>query len=312
VTAKRIVVAGGSGFIGRRLVRRLLARKDLVTVLSRNPVASRSQLPDAVRVAGYTPNAEGPWFEELANTDAVVSLAGEQVVGVRWTAAKKKEFEDSRVGTNHMLVRAIETIPERHRPKVLVGASGIGFYGAHGPNEEIDEAGPPGRDYMALLAQKWEDALTPAAMLGVRVVRARLGLVVGKGGGAIDKMALAFRMHVGGPIGSGKQMVSWVHIDDVCGMILFAIDKEELSGPMNVTSPNAVNMDQFAAGIGVIMNRRSYLRVPEGAVKALFGEGAEPLLSGQRVRPKVAETMGYTFEYPDLLAALESVLGPDA
>jgi NAD dependent epimerase/dehydratase family enzyme len=182
VTAKRIVVAGGSGFIGRRLVRRLLARKDLVTVLSRNPVAARAHLPDVVRVAGYTPNAEGPWFDELAKTDAVVSLAGEQVVGVRWSSGKKKEFEDSRVGTNHMLVQAIEKIPERHRPKVVVGASGVGYYGAHGPNEEIDEAGTPGRDYMALLAQKWEEALAPAAMLGVRVVRARLGLVVGKGG----------------------------------------------------------------------------------------------------------------------------------
>jgi uncharacterized protein (TIGR01777 family) len=288
-----------------------LGRKDLVTVLSRNPVAARSGLPDAVRIAGYTPNAEGAWFDELAQTDAVVSLAGEPLVGTRWSPAKKKEFEESRVGTNHMLVKAIESIPEKHRPKVVVGASGIGYYGAHGPDETLDEAGTPGRDYVALLAQKWEDALSPAAMLGVRVVRARLGLVVGKGGGAIEKMSRPFRMHVGGPIGSGKQIVSWVHLDDVCGMILFAIDKEELSGPMNVTSPNAVNMDEFAAAIGLIMHRRSYLRVPEGAVKALFGEGAEPLLSGQRVRPKVAETMGYAFEYPELLPALESVLGPE-
>jgi uncharacterized protein (TIGR01777 family) len=283
----------------------------LVTVLSRDPVAARAALPDSVRVAGYTPTAEGPWFDELANTDAVVSLAGEQVVGVRWSAAKKKEFEDSRIRTSEMLVKAIERTEENRRPKVLIGASGVGYYGAHGPNEEVDEASPPGRDFMALLAQRWEDALAPAVSLGVRVVRGRFGLVVGRGGGAIDKMARAFRMHVGGPIGSGKQMVSWVHIDDVCGMMLFAIDHDELSGPINVVAPNPVNMDEFAEAIGVILHRRSYLRVPEGAVKALFGEGAEPLLTGQRVRCKVAESMGYEFEYPELLPALESVLGPD-
>jgi uncharacterized protein len=304
------VVAGGSGFIGRRLVRRLLARKDLVTVLSRDPVAARSALPDAARVAGYTPNAEGPWFDELAKTDAVVNLSGEQLVGVRWSAAKKKEFEESRIGVNHMLVKAVERLPEPHRPKVIIGASGVGYYGARGPTEEVDEQATPGRDYVALLAQRWEEALLPAAALGVRVVRARLGLVIGRGGGAIEKMARPFRMHVGGPIGSGQQIVSWVHIDDVCGMMVLAIDKDDLSGPINVTSPNPVNMDRFAEAIGVILHRRSYLRVPEGAVKALFGEGAEPLLTGQRVRPRVAETVEYEFEYPELIPALESVLGP--
>jgi uncharacterized protein len=311
VPAKRIVITGGSGFIGRRLVRRLLARKDLVTVLSRNPVAARSALPDAVRVAGYTPNTEGPWFDELAKTDAVVSLAGEQLVGVRWSPAKKKEFEDSRVGAGQMLVKAIERVPEPHRPQVVIGASGVGYYGARGANEELDEQATPGRDYVALLAQRWEEAIVPASALGVRVVRARFGLVLGRGGGGIEKMARPFRMHVGGPIGSGQQMVSWVHIDDACGMILMAIDKPELAGPLNVTSPNPVNMNQFAEAIGIILHRRSYLRVPEGAVKALFGEGAEPLLTGQRVLPKVAEAMGYEFEHPELLPALESVLGPD-
>ena len=309
--AKRIVVAGGSGFVGRRLVRRLLARKDLVTVLSRNPVGARSALPDAVRVAGYTPNADGPWFDELAKTDAVVSLAGEQVVGVRWSPAKKKEFEDSRIGANQMLVKAIERVPEQYRPKVIVGASGVNYYGPHGPGDALDEQAPPGRDYMALLAQRWEEALVPASALGVRVVRTRFGFVLGRGGPGVQKLARPFRMHVGGPIGSGQQMVSWVHIDDVCGMILMAIDKPELAGPMNVTAPNPVNMEQLAEGIGIILHRRSYLRVPEGAVKALFGEGAEPLLTGQRVLPKVAEAAGYEFEYPELLPALESVLGPD-
>lgn len=309
--AKRIVIAGGSGFIGRRLVRRLRARKDLVTVLSRDPVASRDGLPEGVRVAGYTPTEEGPWFDELAHTDAIVTLAGEPIVGVRWNDAKKKQFEASRVAAGETLVRAIGKIPDDHRPKVLVGASGCGFYGHRGPEEEVDETTPAGRDYLALLAEKWEKAIAGAAEIGVRVVHARFGIVLGKGGGAVEKMARPFRMHVGGPIGSGKQIMPWVHIDDVCGIIMLAIDNENAKGPINVTSPNPVNMDQLADAIGIILHRRSYLRVPEGALRVLFGEGAEPLLTGQKAMPRAAENLGYEFQYPELLPALESVLGPE-
>jgi uncharacterized protein (TIGR01777 family) len=311
VPSKRVIIAGGSGFVGRRLVRRLHARKDLVTVLSRNPMAARAVLPEGVRIAGYTPNEEGPWFDEIAHTDAVVSLAGEPVVGVRWSDAKKKEFEASRIGSNEMLVKAIEHTAEKHRPKVVIGASGVGYYGPHGPDEEVDETTPAGRDFMALLAQRWEAALARVTSLGPRVVHARLGIVLGRGGGAIEKMARPFRMHVGGPVGSGQQIIPWVHIDDVCGLVTLAIDNEEVKGPINVVAPSPVNMDRFAEAMGIILHRKSYLRVPEGAVRALFGEGADPLLTGQRALPKAAEKLGYEFEYADLLRALESVLGPD-
>jgi uncharacterized protein (TIGR01777 family) len=311
VPSKRIVITGGSGFIGRRLVRRLLARKDLVTVLSRSPVAAREALPEGVRVAGYTPTVEGPWFDEVANTDAVVSLTGEPIGGVRWTETKKKAFEASRIGADEMLVKAIAKAPENRRPKVLVAASATGYYGPRGADEELDETSSSGRDYLALLAEKWEKAAARASEFGVRVVQTRFGIVVGRNGGALAQMARAFRMHVGGPIGTGKQIISWVHVDDVAGMILLAIDNDAVKGPLNVVSPNPVNMDQFAEGIGIIMNRRSYLRVPEGAVRALFGEGAEPLLTGQKVLPREAIKLGYEFEFPELLPALESALGPD-
>ena len=309
--AKRIVIAGGSGFVGRRLVRRLVARKDLVTVLSRDPVGSRSGLPEGVRVAGYTPNTEGPWFEELAQTDAVVNLSGEPVVGVRWTEAKKKRFEESRVGVNETLVKAVARVRADHRPQVIVGCSGVGYYGARGADESLDEQSSPGRDYLAMLSQRWEASLLPAKELGVRVVHMRLGIVLGKGGGALATMARPFRMHVGGPIGSGEQMVSWVHIDDVCGAILLAIDNAAAEGPINTTSPNPVNMERFCEAIGIILHRKSYLRVPDAALRALFGEGAEPLLTGQRAVPKALLALGYEFQYPNLLPALESVLGPD-
>jgi uncharacterized protein (TIGR01777 family) len=311
LTAKRIVVAGGSGFVGRRLVRRLLDRKDLVTVLSRQPNLARSRLPAAVRVAGYVPTERGPWFEEVAHADALVNLAGEQAVGVRWTGGKKKEIEQSRIAASDMLVSAIEQVPERHRPKVLVGASAVGYYGPRGSDEEIDENTSAGRDFLALLAQKWEAAQERAAALGVRVVHARLGVVFGRGGGALAKMARPFRMHVGGPIGSGKQMVSWVHIDDVIGLMLLAIDDERVTGAVNVTSPHPASMDEVAEGIGVILHRRSYLRVPAGAMRAVFGEGADPLLTGQKVLPRAAEKYGYAFKFPDLIPALEDALGPE-
>jgi uncharacterized protein (TIGR01777 family) len=311
VIAKRIVIAGGSGFIGRRLVRRLRARKDLVTVLSRDPLAAKRVLPGGVRVAGYTPSAEGPWFDEVAQTDAVVNLAGESLAGVRWTDTKKKAFEASRIGSNEMIVKAIARAPENRRPKVLVAASAVGYYGPHGADEELDESSPAGRDYLALLAEKWEKAAAGAAELGVRVVHARFGIVVGRGGGALAPMARVFRLHIGGPIGTGKQILSWVHVDDVAGLIMFAIDNDAVKGAVNVTAPNPVTMDQFAEGIGIVMNRRSYLRVPEGAVRALFGEGAEPLLTGQKALPRAAETLGYEYEYLELLPALESALGPD-
>ena len=311
MNAKRIVIAGGSGFIGRRLVRRLRARKDLVTVLSRDPIAAKRVLPEGVRVAGYTPTAEGPWFDEFAQTDAVVSLTGEPIAGVRWTDGKKKAAEASRVGADEMIVKAIARAPQNRRPKVFVAASAVGYYGAHGADEELDESSPAGRDFLALLAEKWEKAAAGAGELGTRVVHARFGVVLGRGGGALAPMARVFRLHVGGPIGTGKQIVSWVHVDDVAGLIMLAIDNDAVKGPLNVTSPNPVTMDQLAEGIGVILNRRSYLRVPEGAVRALFGEGAEPMLTGQKVLPLAAEKLGYEFEYTELLPALESALGPD-
>ncbi len=278
--------------MGRRLVRKLLARKDLVTVLSRDPVGARRALPEGVRVAGYTPTQEGPWSDELASTDGVVMLAGEPIVGVRWSEAKKKEFEASRITAGEKLVEGIERLPPNRRPKVLVGASGCGFYGHRG-------------------SERWEEALARATTLGVRVVHTRFGIIFGKGGGALEKLARPFRMHVGGPIGSGKQIVPWVHIEDVCGIIMLAIDNAEAKGPINATAPNPVSMEQLAEAIGVILHRRSYLRVPEGALRALFGEGAEPLLTGQRALPRAAERLGYDFEYPEILPALESVLGPD-
>jgi uncharacterized protein (TIGR01777 family) len=306
VSGKRIAITGGTGFIGKRLVARLVARGDTVTVLSRSPQAG--QLTKGVRLAAYTPTEEGPWSEHLAGTHAVISLAGQPLAGVRWSDEKKHEFEQSRVTANEVLVKAIAGLAPDSRPAVLVGASGVGIYGSRPPEEELDEGAALGTDYLAELAKRWERALEPARELRVRVAHMRFGIVLGRGGGALEKMLMPFRMFVGGPIGKGTQTVPWVHIDDVCGIIMLGIDDARASGPFNVTSPNSVNMNGFARAIGAVLHRPSHLRVPEAAVRALFGEGAEPLLTGQRALPNAARRLGYAFAYPDLEPALRSVI----
>lgn len=309
MAGKRIVVTGGTGFIGRALVQALVERGDEVTALSRDPQRAAGRLPASVRSAFYMPNAEGAWFGEIADKDAIVHLAGESVGGVRWTYERKRAFEASRIGSSELIIRAIaHTEPER-RPKVLVGASAIGYYGDRPGDIELDETSPPGSYYLAKLCVQWEAAEAKAKELGVRVVHTRFGVVLGEGGGALEPMTKAFQMHAGGPIGSGDQVMSWVHRDDAVGLILLAIDDPRVEGPVNVTAPAPVSMRELAEAIGNAMGRRSWLRVPSLAVRALFGEGAELILTGQRALPRVAERIGYRFRFPELRGALEDILG---
>lgn len=308
MAGKRILVTGGTGFIGRALVRALLERGDEVTVLSRDPEKTARRLPSSARSVAYTPNAEGAWFGELAGQDAIVHLAGESVGGVRWTDERKRAFEASRIDSSELIVRAIADTEAERRPKVLVGASAIGYYGPQPGDVALDETSPPGSYYLADLCIRWEAAQAKAKDFGVRVVHGRFGMVIGEGGGALEPMARAFRMHAGGPIGSGSQILSWVHRDDVVGLLLLAIDDPRAEGPINITAPTPVSMREFAQTLGKVMGRRSWLRAPSLAIRALFGEGAELILTGQRVLPRAAERLGYRFRFPDLEPALRDIL----
>jgi uncharacterized protein (TIGR01777 family) len=193
------------------------------------------------------------------------------------------------------------------RPSVLVSASGVAYYGPH-EDEIVTEESPPGSDFMAQLARDWEEAARQAEPLGARVVIPRLGMVLGEGGGALAKMVPPFRMFAGGPLGSGQQWVSWIHRDDVIGMVLWALETDAVRGPVNATAPQPVRMKEFAAALGKALGRPAWFPVPALALRALMGEMADIVLTGQRVLPTAAQRLGYPFRHPDLEPALRSIL----
>lgn len=303
---KTVLITGGSGFIGRRLSQELLARGDRVTVLSRDAARAAKQVPPGVRAAGWTPSKEGPWYEEVEHVDAVVHLAGE-VVAQRWSEAKKKEIVESRVGSTERLVEAIARA--KHKPRVLVCASASGFYGPSDATTVLDETSPRGQGFLAELVERWEAAAKKAEEHGVRVVNLRIGVVFGKGGGALERMLPAFKLFVGGPIGSGDQVYSWIHIDDVAGLAIFAIDDERASGPINATSPYPATAGEVAKAIGVAMRRPSFFKVPRAVASLMLGEAAEIVTESQRILPKRAIELGYEFRYARLVPAIESIVG---
>ena len=302
---KRVLITGGSGFIGKKLVEELLKRGDLVTVLTRDVGRAKEQLPSAVRVAAWNPYEEGAWCDEVDVVDAVVHLAGELVVK-RWTDKTKAEIVRSRVDSTRMLVAAMGRA--KHKPATLVSASAIGYYGPTEPQVQLDESFAAGTDFLAGVVARWEEAAREAETHGIRAVQVRIGVVFGEGGGALSAMVTPFKLFAGGPIGSGDQVISWVHRNDVVGIMLLAIDSEDVHGAINATSPNPATSKEVAEAIGMVLNRPSWFRTPEALLKMRFGEAAQVLTTGQRVYPKRAAELGYEFEYAQLVPALESIL----
>lgn len=302
---KKVVVSGGTGFVGRHLVRALAERGDDVTVLSRSRARAEGL---GVRVVEYTPPERGPWYAAIAGADAVVHLAGEQVVGERLTDEKKRAIVTSRLESTARIVEAIgEASP---RPSVFVCASAVGYYGPRDPDEVVDETSGAGSGFLAELTVAWEASAARARQFGVRVASVRFGIVLGSGGGALREMARPFRMFAGGPIGHGRQIVPWVHLADAVGVVLLAIDDERVSGPVNAVAPNPVSNRELARAIGRALSRPSWLPVPASAIELVLGrEGAIPVLTGQRVAPRVLERLGYRFRHAEIDGALEQALG---
>jgi len=300
----RVAVTGATGFIGSRLVEKLEASGIGWMALSRNVAKARERLPGAVDIAHWDPPRQPPDRGKLEGLDAVVHLAG-QPVAQRWTQAAKAAIADSRVLSTRMLAEALSALEQP--PATLVSGSAIGVYGPR-DDSALDEEASPGSDFLADLCQRWEAEARPAARRGIRVVHPRVGIVLGRGGGALSMMLTPFRLGVGGPIGNGRQWMSWVHIDDVVGLILHAIRTSTIEGPLNVTSPRPVRNREFSKELGRALHRPAFLPTPVLGLKLLYGEFADILATGQRVIPAKALDSGYRFQHPELGAALEDVL----
>lgn len=302
----RVLVTGGTGFIGRALVLALLERGDEVTVLTRQRPSAPPPGLERVAFREWTPEQDGPWQASVDGQDALVHLAGESVVGKRFTEELRRSALESRIGTAERLVRGIESAARR--PRVFVSASGIGYYGVRTGNATLTEGSPPGDDFLAELCVAWESAPKGAEAFGVRVVSTRFGLVLGRDGGMLGKMVPIFKAFVGGPLGDGTQAQPWVHLDDVVGALLKALDDETLSGPVNVVAPNVVSNTELSNTLGRVLKRPSLLPAPAFALRALFGEGAEPILTGQRALPARLLEHGYVFRFTELEPALRDLL----
>ncbi|MBK7977782.1 MAG: TIGR01777 family protein [Deltaproteobacteria bacterium] len=302
----RVAITGATGFVGRALSRALDERGDEVVAFTRDPEAAADRLePEAVAVR-WDPDDVVAIASSLAGVDAVVNLAGEPVVGKRWTAAQKARIHDSRVHGTRALVQALAQAEPR--PSVFVSASAIGYYGTSG-NQELDESAPSGTDFLAGVCRDWEAEALAAQDAGVRTVVIRVGVVLGADGGALPKLLLPFKLFVGGPAGDGQQWVSWIALDDLVGLVLFAIDQQRVRGVLNGTAPNPVTNRELSETIGHVLGRPSFLPAPSFGIKALLGEAATVVLDGQRVVPARALELGYGFRFVEPDAALRAILG---
>lgn len=298
----RVTLTGATGLIGVRIVRALKDRGDDVTVLSRRPDGAAARL--GVEAVAWDPMA-GPAPEQaLTGRDAVVHLAGEPVAQ-RWNDDVKRRIHDSRETGTRNLVAGIEALAER--PRVLVSSSAVGYYGKHG-DEIVTEATPPGDDFLAAVCIAWEREALRAQELGLRVALIRTGVVLDAQGGALAKMLLPFKLGVGGPVAGGDQYMPWIHVDDLVGLYLAALDGDDWSGPFNGSAPEPATNAAFSKALGHALHRPSFAPVPGFAVKLLYGDMAEIVTEGQRAVPERPRALGFTFAHPQLDEALKSAL----
>jgi uncharacterized protein (TIGR01777 family) len=293
----KVLVIGGSGFIGSALSRELSGAGHEVVVSTRKKTTSIKKLTWNIPELIAT--------DVISKFDAVVNLAGEKVFSERWTSERKEKIRSSRVDTTKALVESMRA--STNRPKVLINTSAIGYYGPHG-DEDMNEGALPGSDFLSGVCKEWEVAALRASELGIRVVITRFGLVLGEGGGALSKMLGPFKSFVGGYIGSGKQWMSWVHINDITGFIRYALENESVAGPFNVTAPGPVRNKEFSSSLGKVLGRPAFFPVPALALKLALGEFGDVLLTGQRVISEKAVKAGYQFKYTDVNEALKAIL----
>ena len=295
----RILISGASGFIGSAI-------RPALTAAGHTPFVLVRRAPVGYEVA-WNP-AQPLDAEKLAGFDAIVHLAGKSISG-RWSEKFKREVRESRVlGTQTLATAAAESYRKTGLPRIFVAASATGYYGNRG-DEELTEGSQPGSGFLSEVCEEWESAARPAAEAGVRVVNLRIGVVLAKHGGALQAMLPAFRLGLGGPIGDGRQYMSWITLDDVVSAFVFALTNEGLHGPVNAVAPQPVRNSEFAHALGQALHRPAFFPLPAFVVRTVFGEMGEALLLGSaRVRPAQLAAAGYTYHHPELSEALQATL----
>lgn len=301
----QIVIIGGTGTIGRRLVLHLIQGGHVVKVVSRQPYKPAS-LPAKIIFASWDGKSAAGWGHLVEGADAVVNLAGAGIADAKWSDERKREIRDSRVNAGKAVVEAIAAASVK--PKVLIQASAVGYYGAHNNGTVLTEDSSPGSDFLGQTCREWEDSTKAVEAMGVRRVIIRTGVVLDMEGGALPKMVMPFRFLAGGPIGSGAQWFPWIHYYDQVEAIRFLIENEAAAGPVNLTAPNPLRNRDFAKAIGRVMGRPAFAPAPEFVFKAIFGEMSTVLLDGQQALPKRLQEWGYQFKFPTAEAALKDIL----
>ncbi len=296
----KVLMTGGTGFIGSALCSRLLKDEHEIVILSRHPDAIKAPLTGISDLAQLKSNT---------TFDVVINLAGEPIANKRWSNQQKQRISRSRLDETQKLIAYFKAI--EHPPTLLISGSAIGYYGMGETDDPVDETGSGDDSFSSQLCQQWEAVALQAQDLGIRTCLLRTGIVLGKGGGALSKMLPPFKMGLGGKIGGGKQWMPWIHLDDLVGIILYCIDHDELKGAINGTSPNPVTNQVFTKTLGKALKRPTILPMPAVSIKLLMGQmGEELLLAGKKVLPKKALSAGYKFQYETLEKALLNIVRP--
>ena len=308
----KVLIAGGTGFLGNPLAWAWAEEEHDIRVLTRSLPPGQTQhesgtgKPGITRVGWTADGTIGQLAREFDGASAVVNLAGESIAGKRWSAARKQALRDSRILATRSLVEAFNA--SASPPPTFVSASGVGYYGDRGA-EPITEASGPGSDFLATLCVDWEAEARKAAREGVRVITLRNGLVLEKGGGLLQPMVRAFRLFAGGPQGNGRHYMPWIHRHDWVEMVRWLVDTPSISGPVNVTAPHPVTNREFAHALGRAVHRPAIVPTPGFALRLLFGELSEAMLTGQRALPERAKAAGYHFRYPEIDIAFRGIFG---